>query len=126
MIDSKKIANNILEFLIDPTRIPVEDRVYFRPEENLKNDSYEKAKQDSCQAYKDQSHNSDFYPQKNRSLTREANIMDRKSLIASRMFCPKILEMRRPLCRDLQIWQLLYPGWMMMHCGSPRRCSESG
>jgi predicted RNA-binding Zn-ribbon protein involved in translation (DUF1610 family) len=85
MVDSKKVANNILDFLIDPTRVPVKDRVYFRDEEILRNESYEKAKADACQAFKDQKHNSDFYPQKNRSLiNREATIvMDRKTLIAS-------------------------------------------
>ena len=30
MVSSKKIANNILDFLIDPTRVPVKERVYFR------------------------------------------------------------------------------------------------
>ena len=83
MVDSKKVANNILDLLIDPTRVPVKDRVYFRDEEILKNESYEKAKADACAAFKDQKHNSDFYPHKNRSLNREATIMDRKTLIAS-------------------------------------------
>lgn len=83
MIDKKKIANNILDFLIDPTRIPVQERVYFRPEEILRNETYEKAKADACVAYKDQRHNADFYPQRNRSLSQEVNTMDRKALIAS-------------------------------------------
>jgi predicted RNA-binding Zn-ribbon protein involved in translation (DUF1610 family) len=83
MIDKKKIANNILDFLIDPTRIPVQERVYFRPEEILRNETYEKAKADACIAYKDQKHNADFYPQRNRSLSQEVNTMDRKALIAS-------------------------------------------
>jgi predicted RNA-binding Zn-ribbon protein involved in translation (DUF1610 family)/succinate dehydrogenase flavin-adding protein (antitoxin of CptAB toxin-antitoxin module) len=84
MVDSKKVANNILDFLIDPTRVPVMERVYFGPGENLKNEVYEKAKADACVAFKDQKHNSDFYPQKNRLLNREANkVMDRKALIAS-------------------------------------------
>jgi predicted RNA-binding Zn-ribbon protein involved in translation (DUF1610 family) len=83
MLSSKKVANNILDFLIDPTRVPVKERVYFRDEEILKNESYEKAKADACAAFKDQKHNSDFYPHKNRSLNREALIMDRKTLIAS-------------------------------------------
>jgi len=85
MIDPKKIANNILDFLIDPTRVPVKERVYFRPEENLLNESYESAKADAMHAFKDQKHNSDFYPQKNRNQSniREASIMDRKSLIVS-------------------------------------------
>lgn len=78
-----RVANNILDLLIDPTRVPVKDRVYFRDEEMLKNESYEKAKADACAAFKEQKHNSDFYPHKNRSLNREATIMDRKTLIAS-------------------------------------------
>jgi len=83
MASSKKVANNILDLLIDPTRVPVKDRVYFRDEEILKNESYEKAKAEACAAFKDQKHNSDFYPHKNRTLNREATIMDRKTLIAS-------------------------------------------
>lgn len=85
MVDPKKIANNILDFLIDPTKVPVKERVYFRPEETLSNGIYESAKADAVQAYKDQKFNSDFYPQKTRkqSKSQEAHIMDRKSLIVS-------------------------------------------
>ena len=83
-MNSKKIANNILEFLFDPTTIPVEKRMYFRPEERLDNGSFEKAKAESLQAYGKENRNSDFYPTKNRQLTqREASIMDRKTIIAS-------------------------------------------
>ena len=50
MVDPKKIANNILDFLIDPTKVPVKERVYFRPEETLSNGIYESAKADAVQA----------------------------------------------------------------------------
>jgi hypothetical protein len=83
MADPKKIANNILDFLIDPTKVPVKERVYFRPEENLKNDVYEGAKAEAAKVFKDQKFNSDFYPNKTRKTQREAMLMDRKSLIAS-------------------------------------------
>lgn len=83
-MDKKKMANNILEFLIDPTRVPVERRVYHRPEEQLDNRSFEKAKLDSMVAYGDQRHNSDMYPSRKRSLTqREVLGMERKDIIAS-------------------------------------------
>ena len=83
-MNSKKIANNILEFLFDPTAIPVERRMYFGPEERLDNRSLEKAKADSQQAYGKENKNSDFYPTRNRQQTqREASIMDRKTIIAS-------------------------------------------
>jgi hypothetical protein len=82
-VTSKKIANNILEFLVDPSAFPLERRLYFRPEELLMNESFEKAKKESQQAYGDQRYNSDFYP--NRPLLkREAtSSMERKTLIAS-------------------------------------------
>jgi hypothetical protein len=79
--DPKKVANNILEFLIDPTKIPVQQRVYFRPEEKLQNETYEGAKADAVKAYGDQKNNTDFYPGKNRSQ-RSSN-MDRKAMVAS-------------------------------------------
>ena len=83
-MNPKKIANNILEFLFDPTVIPVERRMYFGPEEHLDNRSLEKAKADSQQAYGKENKNSDFYPTRNRQQTqREASIMDRKTIIAS-------------------------------------------
>jgi len=59
-VSSKKIANNILEFLVDPSAFPLERRLYFHPEEILMNESFEKAKRESEQAYGDQRHNSDF------------------------------------------------------------------
>jgi hypothetical protein len=82
---TRKIANNILEFLFDPTAIPVERRMYFGPGERLDNRGIEKAKADSFQAYGRENKNSDFYPIRNRLLTqREADcIMDRKTIIAS-------------------------------------------
>lgn len=99
-----KMANNILDFLIDPTRVPVKQRVYFRPEEILKNEGYEKAKAEAFQAYKDQKHNNDFYPQRNRTLTREANIMDRKSLIASLDILSKnFKDESDPFAKDLRV-----------------------
>jgi hypothetical protein len=102
---AKKVANNILDFLIDPTVVPVEERVYFRPEEILRNESYMKAKAEAVEAYKDQKHNSDFYPQRNRSLiNREATIMDRKTLIASMDILSKNFKNPEdPIAHDLQI-----------------------
>jgi predicted RNA-binding Zn-ribbon protein involved in translation (DUF1610 family) len=99
------MANNILDFLIDPTRIPVQERVYFRPEEILKNKTYEQAKAEACLAYKDQKHNSDFYPKRNRTQTQmEASIMDRKSLIASLDVLSKnFSNPSDPFAHDLQI-----------------------
>jgi hypothetical protein len=82
-MDPKKIANNILEFMFDPTVIPVEKRMYFRPEERLDNGSFEKAKADSFRAYGKETKNSDFYPSRNKQTQREAGIMDRKTIIAS-------------------------------------------
>jgi hypothetical protein len=80
-----KVANNILDFLIDPTKIPVRQHIYFRPEENLQNDILDKTRADVYKAYGDQRYNTDFYPSKNRlrNLERQAFLMDRKSLIAS-------------------------------------------
>jgi hypothetical protein len=102
MIDQKRIANNILDFLIDPTKVPVMKRVYFRPEENLQNQIYEKAKADALMAYRDQKHNSDFYPQKNRSLNKEATSMDRRSLIASLDVLSKNFSDKDPISTDLR------------------------
>jgi hypothetical protein len=101
MADAKKIANNILDFLIDPTKIPVKERVYFRPEENLKNEIYETTKADVAKAYKDQKHNSDFYPSKNRQM-REATLMDRKSLIASFDILSRNFTENDPIGKDLR------------------------
>jgi len=101
---SKKVANNILDFLIDPTKVPVKERVYFRPEEMLKNETYEKAKADAHAAFKDQKNNSDFYPHNKKSnLTQEANIMDRKSLIASLdVLSRNFKDASDPIAADLQ------------------------
>jgi hypothetical protein len=101
MVDPKKIANNILDFLIDPTKIPVQERVYFRPEEKLKNEIYETTKADVAKAYKDQKHNSDFYPSKNRQM-REATLMDRKSLIASFDILSRNFKENDPIGKDLR------------------------
>ena len=102
MADPKKVANNILDFLIDPTKVPVKERVYFRPEENLQNETYEKAKADAFALYKEQAHNSDFYPSK-RTTQREASKMDRKSLIASFDILSKnFREENDPIAKDLR------------------------
>jgi hypothetical protein len=100
------LANNILEFLIDPTKFPVTQRVYFRPEEILRNESYEDAKADSYKAYKDQKKNSDFYPTKNRP-SREAFIMDskmdRKTMIASLdVLAQHFYDENDPMAKDLR------------------------
>ena len=102
MADPKKVANNILDFLIDPTKIPVKKRVYFRPEENLKNDVYENAKADAAKAYKNQRSNSDFYPNKNRHITQREALMDRKSLIASFDILSKNFSENDPIGKDLR------------------------
>jgi len=100
---SKKVANNILDFLIDPTKVPVTERIYIGPEEKLQNAVYEKAKADACATFKDQKHNSDFYPNKKSPLTREANIMDRKSLIASLdVLSRNFKDASDPIATDLQ------------------------
>lgn len=102
-MDPKKVANNILELLIDPTKIPVERRLYFRPEEILRNQIYEAAKADAQKAYGDQRHNSDFYPQRNRSLKREAtDVMDRKTLVASLDVLSQNFAEDDPIAKDLR------------------------
>ena len=74
----------MLEFLLDPTVIPIKTRLYFGPGENLQNEELEKAREDAQKAYKDQKNNSDFYPSRNRKQTlKEATVMDRKTMIAS-------------------------------------------
>jgi predicted RNA-binding Zn-ribbon protein involved in translation (DUF1610 family) len=103
MVNPKKIANNILDFLIDPTRIPVQQRLYFRPEEILKNETYENAKAEAVEAFRDQRHNSDFYPNRNRQINkREAMLMDRKSLIASLDILSKNFTENDPIGVDLR------------------------
>lgn len=100
-MDAKKIANNMLEFLIDPTVFPVQQRLYFRPEEVLRNESFESAKADSYKAYGDQRKNSDFYPSKNR--TREAAIMDRKTIVASMdILSQQFTDENDPMAKDLR------------------------
>jgi hypothetical protein len=98
------LANNILEFLIDPTKFPVTQRLYFRPEEILRNESYEDAKADSFKAYRDQKRNSDFYPSKNRQeQSREASIMDRKTVIASLdVLAQHFVDENDPIAKDLR------------------------
>ena len=100
-MNAKKIANNMLEFLIDPTVFPVQQRLYFRPEEVLRNESFESAKADSYKAYGDQRKNSDFYPSKNR--TREAAIMDRKTIVASMdILSQQFTDENDPMAKDLR------------------------
>ena len=98
-MDPKKIANNILEFMFDPTVIPVEKRLYFRPEENLQNQEYDKAKADAYSAFGDQRHNSNFYP--TRKNEREAS-MERKSLIASLDVLSQNFDESDPIGKDLR------------------------
>ena len=94
-----KVANNILEFLIDPTVYPPERHIYFRPEEILDNSFYENAKADSNKAYGDQRHNSDFYP--NRPI-REASSMERKTIIASLDVLSQTFNESDPIAKDLR------------------------
>ena len=104
-MDKKKIANNILEFLIDPTRVPVRERLYFRPEENLQNDYFTNAKQDAFAAYGTEKHNSDMYPARNRSLKTQkgGSIMDRKSIIASLDILSQNFKAENdPIAKDLR------------------------
>jgi len=99
----KKIANNILEFLFDPTVVPIERRMYFRPEEILKNQSYEQAKAESLKTYGDQRNNSDFYPPKNKmSNESEASSMDRKTLIAGMDILSQTFQESDPIAKDLR------------------------
>jgi len=94
----------MLEFLFDPTVIPVKTRVYFRPEEMLKNESYEKAKADAKDAYGDQRQNSDFYPQRNRELhKREVQAMDRRTLIASLDVLAQSFSEKDPIAEELKV-----------------------
>jgi outer membrane biosynthesis protein TonB len=99
MIDSKKIANNMLELLFDPTVIPVEKRLYFRPEERLQNEDFAKAKAEAYKSFGDQRHNSDFYP---KNIQREASIMDRKTIIASLDVLSQNFDESDPIGTDLR------------------------
>lgn len=103
-MDKKKMANNILEFLVDPTRVPVERRLYIGPEEILDNRSYEMAKMEANQAYGNQSQNSDFYPNRNRTLLkREGSQMDRRTLIASfDILSQSFKNENDPIAKDLR------------------------
>lgn len=101
-MDSKKIANNILEFLVNPRVYPVEKRLYFRSEEILDNSYYEDAIADADKAYGDQSQNSSFYPTRNRSSKREASFMDRKTLIASMDVLSQKFNEKDPIAKDLR------------------------
>jgi len=98
-----KIANNMLEFLIDPTVIPVRQRLYFRPEEILRNEVYEGAKADAQKAYGDQRHNSDFYPIRNREQNKkEGSVMDRRTMIASLDVLAQNFTEDDPIATDLR------------------------
>ena len=108
-MDAKRVANNILEFLLDPTVFPVRERLYFRPEEILQNESYEGAKEDAQKAYGDQKHNSDFYPLRNRqqqtgkfSNERKELLMDRRTLIASLDILSQNFKEEDPIGKDLR------------------------
>jgi hypothetical protein len=98
-MDPKKIANNMLELLFDPTVIPVEKRLYFRPEERLQNEDFDKAKAESYKSFGDQRHNSDFYP---KNIKREASIMDRKTIIASLDVLSQNFDESDPIGTDLR------------------------
>jgi hypothetical protein len=100
-MDPKKVANNILEFMFDPTKIPVQQRLYFRPEETLRNESFEAAKADAYKAYGEERHNSDFYPTRNK-MQKEAVLMDRKTLIASMDVLSQQFNESDPIGKDLR------------------------
>lgn len=103
MVDKKKVANNMLEFLLDPTVIPVEKRLYIGPFERMQNEFYTDAKADAARAYGDQKHNSDFYPSRNRQQSqREASVMDRKTLIASLDIIAQNFADGDPIATDLR------------------------
>jgi len=99
-VSSKRVANNILEFLVDPSVFPIKRRIYFRPEEILMNESFEKAKKESEEAYGDQRHNSDFYP--NRPLLNREASMERKHIIASLDVLSQEFVESDPMARDLR------------------------
>jgi len=101
-MNPKKIANNILEFMFDPTVIPIERRMYFRPEERLQNQAFDKARADSYASYGDQRFNSNFYPIRNKTTQREASIMDRKTLIASLDVLSQNFNESDPIGKDLR------------------------
>lgn len=99
-----KVANNMLEFLFDPTVIPVKDRLYFGPDEKLQNGEYERAKADAVGLYKDQKMNSDFYTSRNRQQTqREVPVMDRKTLTAGLDVIAQNFAEDDPIGKDLRV-----------------------
>lgn len=100
-MDSKKTGNNMLEFMYDPTAIPVRQRLYFRPEENLQNEAYEKAVADARASFGSQGKNSDFYPSRKKSIEREAS-MDRKTIIASLDVLSQNFNTEDPIGKDLR------------------------
>lgn len=102
-MDKKKMANNILELLVDPTKIPVENRLYIGPNEILDNRAYQQAKMDAEAAYGNQAHNSDFYPIRNRSQSKEGSTMDRRTLIASfDILSQSFMNENDPIAKDLR------------------------
>jgi len=96
-----KMSNNILDLLFDPTKYPLEDRMYFRPEEKLQNDSYDRAVAEAKALYGTQGHNSDFYPGR-KNLIREALIMDRKTLTAGLGVFSQQFKENDPIAKDLR------------------------
>jgi hypothetical protein len=88
--------------MINPTVVPPEQRLYFRPEENLDNRYFEKAKMESQEAYGCQRYNSDFYPQRNRSMKREVFAMDRRTLIASFDILSQSFRKDDPIATELR------------------------
>lgn len=88
--------------MINPTVVPPEQRLYFRPEENLDNRYFEKAKMESQEAYGCQRYNSDFYPQRNRSMKREVFAMDRRTLIASFDILSQSFKKDDPIATELR------------------------
>ena len=102
-MDKKKVANNILEFLLDPTVIPIRQRLYFRPEERLDNRVYDQAKLDVMKAYRTQRQNADMYPSRNRTLTQQEDFrMDRRTLVASLDILSQNFVKDDPIARDLR------------------------
>ena len=96
-----KTANNILELLLDPTVFPIKQRVYFGPGENLRNESYDKAKEEALALYGNQSQNTDFYCNR-KQLSRRAHSMDRKTLIASMDILSQQFKEDDPIAKDLR------------------------
>lgn len=102
-MDKKKLANNILEFLLDPTQFPVEQRLYFRPEERLDNKSFDAVKQEALKAYGDQRHNSDMYPTQNREQKAREVSMDRRALVASMDILAQNFKDEDPISEHLKL-----------------------